>query len=83
VQPVIIAPVPIILFEDGEVEIHARFRSEFGAPLQSATVGIGTESGGLVNCTVSVDGEEIYATGNLADIQSSMKIFHSVTRCEL
>lgn len=68
-QPVIIAPVPIILFEDGEVEIHARFRSEFGAPLQSATVGIGTESGGLVNCTVSVDGEEIYATGNLADIQ--------------
>lgn len=68
-QPVIIAPVPIILFEDGEVEIHARFRSEFGAPLQQATVGIGTEAGGLVNCTVSVDGEDIYAVGKLADIQ--------------
>lgn len=68
-QPVIIAPVPIVLFENGEVEIHARFRSEFGAPLQDASVGIGTEAGGLASCAVTLDGEEIYATGKLADIQ--------------
>lgn len=68
-QPVIIAPVPIILFQDGKVEIHGRYRSEFGAPMQGVTVGIGTVGSGLANCTVTVDGEDIYAEGNLADLE--------------
>lgn len=67
-QPVIVAPVPIILFANGEVEIHARYRSEFGAPMTDAQVGIGT-SAGFANCSVTVEGEEIYAIGKLSDLE--------------
>lgn len=55
-NPVIMSPVPIILFADGILTVKAAFRSETGAPMQQADIGFQTANTTLACDTKTKDG---------------------------
>lgn len=58
-NPVIISPVPIILFADGVLTVKAAYKSSTGAPMQDASVSFTTANTTLACDTETVDGEII------------------------
>ena len=66
-QPSIISPVPIIVFDGGQVTITAVYHSEHGAPLEDAQIGVATDNTSVA-ADATVSGETITGIALLQDI---------------
>lgn len=66
-QPSIISPVPIIVFDGGNVTITAVYHSEYGAPLEDAQIGVATANT-TVAAETTISGETIIGVALLQDI---------------
>lgn len=66
-QPSIISPVPIIVFDGGNVTVTAVFHSEYGAPIEDAQIGVATANT-TIAATTTISGETITGLVLLQDI---------------
>lgn len=70
-QPSIISPVPVITFTNGELVVKAIYHSEYGAPLESAQIGVRTANSSAAATNVEIAGEEFTGTVLLSHIQTN------------